>query len=113
MDGDPAARTEPQFLYLTTTGWRSGRPHRIEIWYAELDGRYYLISELGERAHWIQNIRRRPEIGFEVGGRRFLGRGRVVGPDEADLVRRVSSVFDAKYGWSDGLIVELSPTKDS
>jgi deazaflavin-dependent oxidoreductase (nitroreductase family) len=113
VDGDPATRSEPQFLYLTTTGWRSGRPHRIEIWYAELDGRYYLISELGDRAHWVQNIRRLPAISFEVGGQRFVGRGRLARPDETDLVRRVSAAFDAKYGWSDGLIVELRPLEES
>ena len=111
MNAEAAGRTDPRFLYLTTTGWRSGRPHRIEIWYAELEGRYYLISELGERAHWVRNIRQRPEVGFEVAGRRFTGRGRIVGPDEPDLVRRVSALFDAKYRWSDGLIVELIPSE--
>ena len=109
---DSHAAAEPQFLYLTSIGWRSGRPHRIEIWYAELEGCYYLISELRERAHWAQNIRRRPEIRIELGDRSLVARGRVVEPDEAELVRRVSAVFDAKYGWSDGLIVELQPLED-
>ncbi|MEO3777495.1 hypothetical protein ABGB16_11740 [Micromonospora sp. B11E3] len=30
------------FAYLTTTGRRSGRPHTIEIWYAEHQGVRYL-----------------------------------------------------------------------
>jgi deazaflavin-dependent oxidoreductase (nitroreductase family) len=113
MEAESAREAEPRLLYLTTTGWRSGRPHRIEIWYAELNGRYYLISELGDRAHWVQNVQRRPEVGFELAGRRFTGRGRVVGPEKRDLIRRVSTLFDARYGWSDGLIVELSPIEEA
>ena len=33
---------EPEFLYLTTTGRRSGQPREIEIWFTSRDGRYYL-----------------------------------------------------------------------
>ena len=38
-------------LYLTTTGWKSGRPHEIEIWYTEWEGRYYVVAERGGQAH--------------------------------------------------------------
>ena len=34
-----------QFLYLATTGWKTGRQHRIEIWFVEYSGRYYIVSE--------------------------------------------------------------------
>lgn len=34
------------FAYLTTTGRRSGRPHTIEIWYAEHQGVRYMPREL-------------------------------------------------------------------
>jgi hypothetical protein len=40
---------EPQFLYLTTIGWKTGNPHEIEIWFVAHDGRYYVVSELHER----------------------------------------------------------------
>ena len=55
--------TELAFLYLTTTGHRSGNPHEIEIWYVEHEGCYFLVSEKNESAHWVRNIRadlRRP-----------------------------------------------------
>jgi deazaflavin-dependent oxidoreductase (nitroreductase family) len=100
----------PTFLYLTTTGWRSGRPHRIEIWYVELDGRYYLCSELWDRAHWVRNIQHNALVAIERGGRRLNGRARVLSDDrDSDLVGRVQAAFDAKYRWSDGLLVELEP----
>jgi len=68
-------RSGPAFLYLTTTGWKSGKPHEIEIWFTELDGRYYLISETGKQAHWVQNLRREPRVTFRVGRRTFRGMG--------------------------------------
>jgi hypothetical protein len=32
----------------------------------------------------------------------------VLDEDEPDLVRAVRALMDAKYAWSDGLVVELS-----
>ncbi|MBD0359100.1 MAG: nitroreductase family deazaflavin-dependent oxidoreductase [Nitrososphaeraceae archaeon] len=46
----------PQFLYLTTIGWKTGKQHRIEIWFVEYNKRYYLVSERRKHAHWVQNI---------------------------------------------------------
>lgn len=98
------------YLYLTTTGWKSGRPHEIEIWYTEWEGRYYVIAEKGERAHWVQNLRREPRVTFRLGGRTFSGRARVVDPaEEPDLAGRVQALSRAKYGWGEGLVVELTP----
>ena len=103
-------RSEADFLYLTTTGWRSGNPHEIEIWFTELDGRYYLVSEGGERAHWVQNVRRQPRVAFRVGRQSFQGTGRVVDSErEPELQGTVSRLSTEKYEWGDGLIVELNP----
>lgn len=102
---------ETQYLYLTTTGWKSGEPHEIEIWFVAHEDRYYLVSEHFERSHWVQNIQRQPAIAFRVDDHRYGGTGRVVdSAAEPDLAKAVSDLMDAKYGWSDGLIVELTPT---
>lgn len=100
------------FLYLTTTGWKSGTAHEIEIWYVEHLGRFYLIAEGRGRAHWVQNIERSPAVHFRIGhdGPTQAGTGRTLDPTrELPLVKAVSDLFDAKYRWSDGLIVELVP----
>ena len=103
--------SEPNpFLYLTTTGWKSGQRHEIEIWFVELSGRYYLIAEGREQAHWVQNILRQPAVTFRVGGQHYRGAGRVIDPvAEPVLAGQVAALMDAKYEWSDGLIVELMP----
>ncbi len=105
---------ERDFLYLTTTGRRTGLPREIEIWYVELDGRYYLISELRERADWVRNSVAEPRVRFRIGrhGVDREGRARVV-RDAADpsVASAVKARFDATYGWSDGLVVEVTPVE--
>lgn len=99
-----------QYLYLTTMGWKSGKPHKIEIWYVEHGDCYYLVSEMRERSHWVQNIRHNSTIQVRVGEHHFTGIGRVLDANmEPDLYKTISNLMDAKYNWSDGLIVELCP----
>lgn len=101
------------YLYLTTTGWKSGRPHEIEIWFTALNGNYYLISERGENAHWVQNLRRQPAITFRVGEQLFRGAARVVEvAQEPELYQQVCELSETKYGWGDGLVVELTPEQE-
>lgn len=102
--------SEPQYLYLTTTGRKSGQPREIEIWFTTRGGRYYLIAEHRERTQWVQNIRHDPHISFWVESQSFTGLGRIV--DEArepELWREVRALSEQKYGWGDGLVVELAP----
>ncbi|MFN8379131.1 MAG: nitroreductase/quinone reductase family protein [Anaerolineae bacterium] len=105
--------SEPQYLYLTTTGRVTGQPHTIEIWFVALGDCCYLVSERFEESHWVKNIRANPPVRFAVGQRDaswISGEGRALSPDDQpDLVAAVRARMDAKYGWSDGLIVELRP----
>ena len=102
-----------QFLYLTTKGWKTGRQHRIEIWFVLYAGKYYVISERKEKAHWVQNIIHNPTVLFTVNSKSFEGNARVVDKNtDSRLVEEVSNLTHTKYGWSDGLIVELTPYKE-
>ncbi len=42
-----------QYLYLTTTGRRSGQAREIEIWFTCYQDRYYLITLCGAPHNWI------------------------------------------------------------
>lgn len=105
------------FLYLTTTGRKSGQPHTIEIWFVAHEGCYYLVSENREASHWVKNIQHNPSVAFYIGAGaaapvspHYTGTARTITPaDEPLLVQLVSALMDAKYHWSDGLIVELKP----
>ncbi len=117
---DPMGRylMAEDFLYLTTTGRKSGESRQIEIWFAARGGCYYLVSERRERSHWVQNILCDSRVGFSVGRRGDMSAVRpectatarvIEAESEPELAREVSALMDAKYGWSDGLIVEIRP----
>jgi len=107
VKGKPASATT-EFLYLTTRGRRSGEPREIEIWFTERDGRYYVIAEQGEAAQWVRNLRADPAVSVRVGERAFRARARVVDAEaEPALKASISALSVTKYGWGDGLVVEL------
>lgn len=90
---DPA---DLDFGYLTTTGRVTGRPHRIEIWFALRGGTVYLLSGGRERSDWVANLLADPRVTFELGGEIGKARARVLEPgtDEDALARRL---LVAKY----------------
>jgi deazaflavin-dependent oxidoreductase (nitroreductase family) len=103
-----------RFLYLTTTGRVSGKPRTIEIWFVEHDGAFYVVAEGRERAQWVQNLERDPAVRFRVGTRDQPTPSRSAvarAVRDADLVAAVAALMDSKYGWSDGLVVEIRPVQ--
>ena len=98
---------EPKYLYLTTTGHRSGNPHEIEIWFVAHDGCCYVISEKREDSHWVRNIRANSAIAYRLGDATFAGRASV--PADPELIAAVKAKMEAKHGWSNGLVVQLRP----
>ena len=85
-----------EYLYLTTTGHKSGNPHEIEIWYIEHDGCYYLVAEKREATHWVQNTRANPAISFRLGATTTNGHASI--PANAALIAAVKAKMDDKYG---------------
>jgi deazaflavin-dependent oxidoreductase (nitroreductase family) len=104
---------EQQFLYLTTKGWKTGRQYRIEIWFVSYADKYYVVSERKEKAHWVQNIMHDQRVLFTVNSKSFEGTARIVDKhNDSKLAEEVSNLMYTKYGWSDGLIVELTPHRE-
>lgn len=102
--------TALEYLYLTTTGRKTGEPREIEIWFVESEGKLYILAEHFHKAQWVKNILSDNRVRVRVGGERFEATGRVL--DEAQdamLWKRAQSLEREKYGWGDGLPVELTP----
>ena len=92
---------DEDFAYLTTTGRRSGRPHRIEIWFALREGRIYLLSGGGDRADWVRNIRKDGRVRIQVGSRSVAARARIARAGAED--QRARELLVEKYmDWSAG-----------
>ena len=78
-----------EYCYLTTTGRRTGRPHRIEIWFVGHDDAAYLLA--GSRASdWYRNLEVNPAAALEIAGERRTTVARPVDDDDPsnDAVRR-------------------------
>ena len=97
---------------MITHGWKSGKEHRIEIWYVEHDKKYYIISERLEGAHWVQNIKHDSRVSFSTRDNHvFNGIARIVDREkDSGLAEEISKLMNVKYKWNEGLIVELTPT---
>jgi deazaflavin-dependent oxidoreductase (nitroreductase family) len=91
------------FCYLTTTGRSSGKPHRIEIWFAAQPERdtIFLMSGGREKSDWTRNLIAAPSCTVEIGSRTFRGVARVLeGTADEELARTI--VHD-KYAHGDDL----------
>jgi len=118
-----AELTALDFCYVTTTGRTSGRPHRIEIWFAAHPERdtIFMLSGGRERADWVRNLVASPRCAVEIGDAHFVGYGRVIeGTDEDEAARTL--VHD-KYAQGDDLTgwratalpvaIDLTPAADA
>jgi deazaflavin-dependent oxidoreductase (nitroreductase family) len=87
-------------INLTTMGRVTGRPHRIEIWFAHHDETLYFLSGGGDRSDWVRNIIANPAVSVRTDGKDFSGRGRIVeDPDEQRLARDcVFTKYTSTYG---------------
>jgi deazaflavin-dependent oxidoreductase (nitroreductase family) len=100
--------SDSQFLYLTTKGWKTGQPHKIEIWFVECKNKYYIMSETMEHAHWIQNIIHDQNVLFTLKKDTFKGTARIIDKAiEPQLDAEITRLMKTKP--VAGLIVELAP----
>ncbi len=64
---DPSSSTEQRTIDITTTGRRSGKPRRIEIWFYRYEGAIYLSGMPGSRTRdWLANLMAEPYFTFHL-----------------------------------------------
>jgi len=101
---------DEQVLHLTTIGRITGRPREIEIWFIVCREKFYVFSEHREAAGWVKNIRRNSDVSVRVGGREMNAVARVLDyRKDRPLCDEVQAIAERKYGWGDGLPVEITP----
>ena len=101
---------DSRVLYLTTVGRRTGLPREIEIWFVVCCERLYLFAETGEAANWVKNVRRNPKVSVRIEERRIDATARVLDrQSDRKLWDLVAEIANRKYGWGDGLPVEVTP----
>jgi deazaflavin-dependent oxidoreductase (nitroreductase family) len=97
--------SEP-YAYLTTIGRRTGRPHRIEIWFAPEGGRMYLLSGGRDRSDWGRTRQANPRGTVGLGGETRAGTARILRAGTAEderarelLVARYASPANTLDDW--------------
>ena len=65
LDIDRASTAWERTVDITTTGAKSGRQRRIEIWFHKVYGRWYL-SSIPARRDWYFNLLANPRFTFHV-----------------------------------------------
>ncbi len=112
------------YCYLTTTGRRTGRPHRIEIWYVVEGNTLYLLAGAGRGSDWVRNLETEAAVSVELAAATRAGRARILeGRDEEE--RRARTLVYEKYaprnagdlnGWREAALpvaIDLSPRTDA
>jgi deazaflavin-dependent oxidoreductase (nitroreductase family) len=85
---DERSPADLDYCYLTTTGRHTGRPHRIEIWFALSNGVVYLLSGGGDRSDWVRNLTISPDVAIEIDGEQRTRQARVVTDPAEDATAR-------------------------
>ncbi len=102
-------RDEP-FVYVTTTGRKTGLARTIEIWFVGWNGRLYILAEHGRRAQWVMNIVANARVQVKLGELAFGATARVLDEtSDAEAWNTSRDLARKKYGWGDGLPVEIRP----
>jgi deazaflavin-dependent oxidoreductase (nitroreductase family) len=66
LDIGPTAATQKRTIDITTTGAKSGEPRRIEIWFHQIDGRWYIGGVPPRVRGWYRNLESNPRFTFHL-----------------------------------------------
>jgi deazaflavin-dependent oxidoreductase (nitroreductase family) len=90
--------------YLTTTGRVTGKPHEIEIWFAQADGerdRIYMLSGGGRNRDWVLNLIASPAVSVRIDGATYPGTATPIDSHPEEPLAR--QLLAAKYqNWFPG-----------
>jgi deazaflavin-dependent oxidoreductase (nitroreductase family) len=66
LDIGPTAGTQQRTIDITTTGAKSGDPRRIEIWFHQIQGRWYIGGAPPRVRGWYRNLEANPRFVFHL-----------------------------------------------
>lgn len=99
-----------QFIYVTTKGRKTGLAREIEIWFVELNGKFYILAEHFYKAHWVRNIQNDSRVRVRMGEQTFSATARVLDEKREPQIWQMAQLLAVeKYGWGEGLPVEITP----
>ena len=79
---------------ITTVGRKTGLPRKVEIYFHQFDGEYYLTGRPGFKRDWEANIKAHPEFTLHL-KRGLTADVPVVGEAEADSEQKAAIIYRA------------------
>ncbi|MCH5675790.1 nitroreductase/quinone reductase family protein [Streptomyces gilvus] len=83
---NPIMRRLPLQTVLETTGRTSGLPRRTPVGGRRVGDSFWMVSEFGERAQYIRNIKADPRVRVRIRGRWHTGTAHLL-PDDDPVAR--------------------------
>ncbi|WP_327729179.1 nitroreductase family deazaflavin-dependent oxidoreductase [Streptomyces sp. NBC_00487] len=80
---NPVLRRVPLQTVLETTGRTSGLPRRTPIGGRRVGTTFWLVSEYGEKSHYIRNIKADPSVRVRIRGHWHEGTAHLLPDDDA------------------------------
>ena len=110
---------DEKFIYLTTTGRTSGKPHTVELWFAFSKGKVYLSHE-GDHTDWMKNVAKHSSVGMRIDGLESRGDAQVTAEKESGREIGKKALYEKYYGpasqdviddWFElSTVIEVTPT---
>lgn len=80
---NPVGRRLPIQTMLETVGRKSGEPRRTAVGGRVVDDQFWMVSEHGDRSHYVLNIKANPAVRVRIGGRWRTGTAHPLPDDDA------------------------------
>ena len=68
---------DAKYIYLTTIGRKTGKPHKVELWFAYAASKIYLSHE-GERTDWMKNLTKNRIVEVKIASLRFNASAKIL-----------------------------------
>jgi deazaflavin-dependent oxidoreductase (nitroreductase family) len=86
-----------KFIYLTTTGRKTGKPHTVELWFAISDNRIFLSHE-GTMTDWMKNIQKKGDVNVKIGNIKLAGKAGITPDKGASREMGKKALYEKYYG---------------
>jgi deazaflavin-dependent oxidoreductase (nitroreductase family) len=92
---NPLMRLMPFQTVLETTGRKSGEPRRTPVGGSRVGDQFWFVSEFGEKAQYVKNIKANPNVRVRLRGRWLTGTAHLVPDDDAKARLRELPQFNS------------------
>lgn len=110
-----------KFAHLTTDGRKTGKPHRVELWFSLGAGKIFLSHE-GDHTDWMRNITKNKRVHIQIGRLDVEAEAMILKEGVSNELGK-TSLYEKYYGpapkatiddWFElSTIIELTPVKYS